>query len=125
MDPLLFNLAAGRDKETFGTLSHHNKWNLFDQILRLPGPARRQGLDVRPGDFPHRAREMKNRRGHPWGFDEDDEGRRDKKRSGEARLLGPLPGDSAAEDEELIRGERHEPWLRRSCHSSSSVLMSR
>jgi endonuclease/exonuclease/phosphatase family metal-dependent hydrolase len=92
-DPMLFNLAAGRDKDVFGTLSHHNKWNLFDQILVSPGMLDDKGWTCLPETFRTERQKSRNRRGHPWSFDEDYEGHRhrDKKFSGERGYSDHFP----------------------------------
>ena len=75
-EPMLFNLAANRDLEKFGTLSHHNRWNLFDQILVSPAMLNDGDWTCDPTTFRTVREFSQNRRGRPWSFDEDDEGHR-------------------------------------------------
>ncbi len=77
-DPKLFNLAAGKDREVFGTLSHKNRWNLFDQIVVSPGLLDDKGWTCLPETFTTERKQMANRRGHPWSFEDNDAGHKTK-----------------------------------------------
>ena len=50
-NPLLFNLAAGRDLNSFGTLKYRNRWNLFDQVAVSPGLLDDEGWACLPDTF--------------------------------------------------------------------------
>src|SRR5207247_10475750 len=91
--PMLFNLAAAPDPEKYGTLSHHNRWNLFDQILVSPAMLNGADWTCDPGTFHTEREKSQNRRGRPWSFDEDDEGHRtyDKKFNGNRGFSDHFP----------------------------------
>ncbi len=68
--PLLFNLSAGRNRETFGTHRYERKWFIFDQIVVSPGLLDEKGWTVVPDTLQTvRHRSMQNTFGGPWSFD--------------------------------------------------------
>lgn len=74
-EPRLFNLAANRDLDKFGTLSYHSRWHLFDQILVSAGMVNGADWSVNPDSFRVERDKMADAKGRPWSFDRDDRGR--------------------------------------------------
>jgi len=75
-EPHLFNLSAGRDKETFGTHRFERKWFIFDQIIVSPGLLDDKGWTVLPDTLKTvRHISMTNKFGGPWSFDRNHDDR--------------------------------------------------
>ena len=72
-DPMLFNLAAGRDRNEFGTL-WHSRWHQFDQICVSPGLLDEKGWSCKPDTFKVMREKTANRKGRPWRFEDDANG---------------------------------------------------
>jgi endonuclease/exonuclease/phosphatase family metal-dependent hydrolase len=91
-EPRLFNLAAGKDPEKYGSHMFRRGWYIYDQIAVSPGLLNEKGWTCLPDTFRTvRLPTMQNRYGGPWSFDRDHSGNKVEKSGGERGVSDHFP----------------------------------
>jgi endonuclease/exonuclease/phosphatase family metal-dependent hydrolase len=70
-EPQMLDLFARKDAETYGTLWHRGKWNIFDQIVVSPGLLDDRGWTCDPDSVRTIHDLTADRRGHPMEFGDE------------------------------------------------------